>query len=167
MSYPTNKNSFSQYLTLSLLLALFWLLMSGHYTVLISSLGLISIVLIVWNVIRMDLVDEETHLGHLKISRLLIYYFWLFKEILLSNITVAKQILLPDLPIKPGLIKVKTTQKTLIGKVVYANSITLTPGTVSLDIDEDYILIHALNLDDTESLKNGEMADEVNKVEKE
>lgn len=165
MSNPTNKNSVLQYTILGALLTLFWLLMSGHYTVLINSLGIVSICLVIYCSWRMDVVDHEVNLGKLHPIKLFRYYFWLFKEIVLSNMTVAKYILSPSMPIKPNLIKVHAPQKTEIAKVFYANSITLTPGTVSLDIDEDLILVHALNIDDAQSLHEGEMAIRVSELE--
>lgn len=164
-NHPTNKNSVVQYISLGVLLTLFWLLMSGHYTALINSLGIVSIALVIYCAWRMDVVDHEVNLGKLHPVKLLKYYLWLFKEIVVSNITVAKYILAPKMPIKPQLLTVSAPQKTEIAKVFYANSITLTPGTVSLDVDKDSILVHSLNIDDTDSLREGEMAKRVSELE--
>lgn len=137
-------------------LAAFWLLNSGHYTVLILSLGLVSIALILVIAHKMDVVDQESQ--PLYLSRNIFgYYLWLIKEIIIANTTVVKHIWLGNKSISPTLKKIKITQQTDMGKVIYANSITLTPGTVAIDIVDDEILVHALLAKDIESLEIGEM----------
>jgi len=69
---------------------------------------------------------------------------WLFGEVIKANFAVVKAVLRPDMEISPTLLTVPTPQKTDIGKTMFANSITLTPGTVSMDVDEGGILVHAL-----------------------
>ena len=70
---------------------------------------------------------------------------------------VSKVILNPSLPVSPTLIRVKTSQKTEVGVVVYANSITLTPGTISVDVGHGEILVHALTRESAAGLQTGEM----------
>ena len=121
-----------------------WLLMSGHYTLLITSLGVISCLFCVYLAKRANLIDDEG-LPLFFLPRLLNYLLWLFKEIFNSNIGTAKAIITGD--INPEIFIVKSSQNTDVAKVTYANSITLTPGTVTTQINEDEFEVHALNSD--------------------
>ncbi|WP_068546989.1 Na+/H+ antiporter subunit E [Thalassotalea crassostreae] len=143
-------------LSLFFTLAAFWLLNSGHYTGLILSLGFASIALILIITQKMDVVDQESQPVHLTF-RIFGYYFWLVKEIFQTNLTVLKHIWLGKESISPTLKTIKVTQQTDMGRVIYANSITLTPGTVAIDLIDDEIIVHALLKQDIESLEVGEM----------
>ena len=87
--------------------------------------------------------------------RLPVYTIWLFKEIIKANIDTAKIIILNN-P-NPQNFRVKSSQKTEAGRVMYANSITLTPGTVTTQLDEDILEIHALTAEMAEDVKSGQM----------
>jgi len=76
----------------------------------------------------------------------IIYIIILFKEIIKSNLDVAYRVLHPKMPIKPGIVVIKTNLKSDIAKMILANSITLTPGTFTLDILDDNLLIHWINV---------------------
>ncbi|MDG1466389.1 MAG: Na+/H+ antiporter subunit E [Alphaproteobacteria bacterium] len=121
-----------------------WLLMSGHYTFLIISLGVISCFFCVYLAKRANIIDNEG-LPLFFLPRLLNYLLWLFKEIFNSNIGTAKAIITGN--INPEIFIVKSSQNTDVAKVTYANSITLTPGTVTTQINEDKFEVHALNSD--------------------
>ena len=121
-----------------------WLLMSGHYTFLIISLGVISCLFCVYLAKRANLIDDEG-LPLFFLPRLLNYLLWLFKEIFNSNIGTAKAIITGN--INPEIFIVKSSQNTDVAKVTYANSITLTPGTVTIQINKDKFEVHALNSD--------------------
>lgn len=131
--------------TLILIPALFatWLTLSGYFKPLLLSLGVISIVLTVWMARRMRIIDHETA-PYLSTPLTLTYFVWLFVEIIKANIAVIKAVLSPGLEISPTLTKIPTPQNSDIGKVMFANSITLTPGTVSVSMEDDHILVHAL-----------------------
>ena len=132
--------------TLILIVALgaTWLTLSGYlHNSMLLSLGVISIVLTVWIAKRMRILDGETA-PYYTTPQTLAYFGWLFLEIIKANIAVVKAVLSPDLVVSPTLTRIPTPQKTDIGKVMFANSITLTPGTVSVDIQDDHILVHAL-----------------------
>lgn len=143
-------------ISLSLTLAVFWLLNSGLNTPLILSLAVISIVVVLYIVHRMDVVDHESQPVHITL-KLPAYWMWLFKEIVIANISVVKHIWLGNKSISPTLGTIKASQKTDMGKVIYANSITLTPGTVAVDLVGDRILVHALLRENVEALQSGEM----------
>jgi len=91
----------------------------------------------------MDLVDHEGHPIHLG-WRAVTYLPWLSWEIIKANIDVARIIIDPKLPISPVLFRTPASQKTELGQVIYANSITLTPGTVSVTTAHQIIDVHAL-----------------------
>lgn len=121
----------------------FWLLLSGHYTPLLLSLGVASCALVVYIARRMDVVDEEglpLHIGF----RFLLYFPWLLKEVFKSNLVMARTVLDPKLPINPKLGRYPIRYRTDLGRVIFGNSVTLTPGTVTTAIDGDTIEVHVL-----------------------
>ena len=149
---------------LGISLTCFWLLMSGHYNPLILSLGGVSVLFVLYLTRRMDFFDRDTFQFSIK-WKYLSYWIWLGKEIFNSNIAVAKVVLSPRLNISPRMIEFKSSQKTELGLVIFANSITLTPGTVSVDIEDDKIIVHALNAELAEGVLNGEMDAKVTALE--
>lgn len=151
-------------ISLSLTLAAFWLLNSDHNTPLILSLGVVSIAIVVYIAHRMDVVDHESQPLHLT-PKLPGYHFWLLKEIILANISVVKHIWLGSETISPTMTTIKVSQKTDMGKVIYASSITLTPGTVAVDLVGDRIMVHALLRENIEALETGEMDRRVSELE--
>lgn len=148
-------------ISLSLLLAVFWLLNSGHYNWLILSLGLLSIAIVVWVTHVMDVVDHESQPWHLT-TRILGYNLWLLKEVMVASLDVSKRIWTGA--ISPTVIEVQASQKTDMGKVIFANSITLTPGTVSINIQDDIITVHALTREGARTLAEGEMDRRVSRL---
>ena len=127
-------------------LGLYWIGLSGYFTPMLLTLGLISIVLVIYLCKRMNILDGETA-PYLYVPKTLHYFGWLGKEIVKANISVAKTVLNPNLVVSPTLVKIPVSQKTDLGRSMFANSITLTPGTVSVVLDEDHILVHALTKD--------------------
>ena len=128
----------------------FWLLLSGHYTPLLLTLGVVSCAFVVYLCLRMDVVDREI-LDAGPVLRVLLYVPWLMKEIFVSNIAVARIILDPKLPISPRMVTFRGTQTTDLGKALYANSITLTPGTITTGVEGQEFQIHALSAADLEA----------------
>ncbi len=154
--------------TISLLVLLFsiWLLLSGHLEPLLLILGGLSCLFIVWIAVRQDVVDHEGHPLNLHPLRWLRYSLWLIGEIVKSNIDVAKRIWNPKLPITPT-VTVLPAEMIDLGQVIYANSITLTPGTVSIDVQDNRITVHALSRDAAEQLQRGDMLRRIQHVIKE
>ena len=142
----------------------FWLINSGHYTPLLLFFLVVSVVFVATLCRIMDVVDGESQPLNLTFT-IPIYYIWLIKEVILSNIAVARCVWLGKDSISPMVVTVTAHQKTDIGKVIYANSITLTPGTVSMDLEGDQITVHALTRDTAASLLEGEMDRRVCRVE--
>ena len=139
---------------LFLILFTLWLLMSGYYNILLVSLGIISCAFCVYVANRGKLIDDEG-LPIFFIPRLLNYLIWLFKEILKSNLSTAKVII--NGKVKPETFTVKASQVTEVAKVTYANSITLTPGTVTTKMHKDIFEVHALNADFGNDIRTNEM----------
>ena len=139
-----------------------WLLLSGHYDPLLLTLGVLSCITCLYVTWKAKFIDEEGLPLHLLI-RLPIYTVWLFKEIIKANIDTAKIIIVnnPD----PQNFRVKSSQKTEAGKVTYANSITLTPGTVTTVLDGDILEVHALSSDMADDVKSGAMDKKVSWLE--
>ena len=139
-----------------------WLLMSGYYSVLLISLGIVSCAFCVYIAKRGKLIDDEG-LPIFFMPRLLNYLIWLFKEILKSNLSTAKVII--NGKVEPETFTVKTSQVTDVAKVTYANSITLTPGTVTTKIQKGVFEVHALNSDFGNDIRNNEMDKKVTWLE--
>ena len=143
-----------------------WLLMSGHYNGLLISLGVISVAFCVWVSHAINATDEEGLPTHL-FARLPAYLLWLFGEIIKSNYATAKFIL--NGRSDPEIFNVTATQDSAAGIATYANSITLTPGTVTMDIDElasqDQFLVHALHPAFGEDVRSNDMDRRVTALE--
>ena len=146
-------------------LTAFWLLMSGIYTPLILFLGAISVIFVLYLTRRMDALDEDVIEFKLK-RKHFSYWSWLAKEIFKANIDVSKVILSPKMNLSPRLVRVPLSQSNELATVIYANSITLTPGTVSVDIEGDEIIVHALTQELMDGLTEGDMDQRVNYLEK-
>lgn len=132
-------------ISLGLFLATLWWLLSGYAKPILLGLGLFSVVFTVWLAHRMDVIDRESHPIHLS-WRLLVFWARLLTEIVKSNIQVVGAILSPRRDnIQPHFLRVRTRQQTALGQVLLANAITLTPGTVTVGLNEDELLVHALS----------------------
>lgn len=142
--------------TLIVGLLLLWFLSSGYLIPLILGLGAASIALVVWLAYRMDVIDHESHPVHMAPKGVL-FFPWLAWEVVKSNIDIAAAILKGDAAISPATLKIKASQQSDVGRVTYANSITLTPGTVTLYVDGDDFLVHALTEASAAGLQSGEM----------
>lgn len=139
-----------------LTLFIFWLLMSGNFTAFLISAGFGSALAVLWFAHRMDVIDREGHPIHLG-WRVLTYGPWLLGQVAKSAWQVAAIIVRPSLPISPTLTRVRASQSTDLGLVVHANSITLTPGTISVEIENGEILVHALTRDGAAGAGDGAM----------
>lgn len=145
------------HIVLTASLAALWLVLSGHFTGLLLSLGVLCVAFCVLIAARMEVFDSEVHPAQFHLLPCLMYLAWLAREVVLSAVDVSKRVLDPQLPISPGAITLPVSQRTVLGRVVYANSITLTPGTVSIDLGEDFVRVHALTQAGAQALIEGEM----------
>ncbi len=143
----------------SLILTLFglWILLSGHFEPLLIALGLASSLLTVFLALRMEVIDHEAHPLHLS-KQLPRFWIFLTREIILANLDVIRRILTPGQSYSPQLRPLPLPQQTVLGQVIYANAITLTPGTVTVKLDTDTITVHALSREAADDLESGRMA---------
>ncbi len=159
MSRPRKQEgsgSLFQLLALAAALYAFWLLMSGFFTPFLLAAGLGCALGVAWLARRMEIADREGLPLHVSPAALW-YWPWLVKEILKSGWQVARIIVHPRLPISPALVRFKPSQKSTVGLVTHANSITLTPGTVTVEADHGEFLVHAITLENAEGLAGSEM----------
>lgn len=144
------------YPIVALSLSVFWLLLSGHYSPLLLSLGVASVVLVTGLQWRMDRIDNEPGSFRLTIG-LFGYGFWLLWCVIKANIDVVRRILDPSMPLQPASFRLDTDLRSPLQITLYANSITLTPGTLTLDVRDDHFVIHCLSRDHIAELQGGEM----------
>lgn len=146
---------------LTVVLVLLWLTLSGQYTLsgdypLVIGFGVLSIVTTVALTARMRILDRET-VPILPALPLALYWIWLGREILAANLAVVKLVMKPEINVEPRLVRVPAEQRSGLGHAVFANSITLTPGTVTIDVEEDGFLVHALDSSFTDPAGFAEM----------
>jgi multicomponent Na+:H+ antiporter subunit E len=136
----------------------YWLLLSGHYTPWLVISGAVLSVLVVAFCLFKGITDEEGFPIE-KLPRALIYWPWLGWQIVLSALQVTRLILHPRLPISPTMVKVDALQNSAVGLTTYANSITLTPGTISVEISErgKTIWVHALTRENAQGFADDQM----------
>lgn len=128
---------------LLLALAIFWFALSGETSPLFLILGALSVLLALWLAARLRIIDRDASPYH-RAPNMLVYGGWLIVEIVKANVAVIRKVLGPSHAIDPAVVCIATTAKTDLGKAMFANSITLTPGTVTMDIDGDQLTVHAL-----------------------
>lgn len=147
----------------AVLLALFWLLLSGIYQPLIIAFGVVSVLLVIYVLKRMDETDTEQKpvASGARISR---YFVWLIGQIIKSSIHVTKLVWGNPKNLSPSLAKVSVAQVPDKVRVLYANSITLTPGTLSVDLENDEITVHALQKESILELTEGEMEHKITSI---
>jgi multicomponent Na+:H+ antiporter subunit E len=134
----------------------FWIALSGHYTPALVAAGIGSAAFCVYVANRARLIDPEGHPSHLLVAAAT-YFPWLAWEIAKSAWGVTRIILDPRLPISPTMTVVRATQKTPAGIATYANSITLTPGTITVGVSGNDLIVHALVRDGADDLEAGGM----------
>ena len=150
--------------TLVVTLFAFWMLLSGIYTpfLVLSGLGAaIAVALLAWH---MGAADPEGHPIHATLGAIM-YWPWLIKEIAKAGWQVARIVLHPRLPVSPALVRFAPSQKSTVGLVTHANSITLTPGTITIEADHESFLVHALTREGAAGLAGSEMDRRVSRME--
>ena len=149
---------------LGIALFVLWLLLSGIYTPLLIILGIFSSALVAWIAHRMNVADHEGFPIHFT-WKAITYWPWLLWEIVKANIDVSRIIIKKEPSISPILFRIPADQSTELGQVTYANSITLTPGTVSIAVGEGMIDVHALTQEAADDLKTGRMNERACRLE--
>lgn len=138
------------------LFAATWVLWSGVYAPLTLALGALSCVAVTVLAIRIGFFESEVYALHFG-RRLPGYWLWLLWEIVKSNVNIARIVLSPRLPIEPVVISVDAQELAAVSQATLANSITLTPGTLSTDVNRGMIEVHCLTREIADELREGEM----------
>lgn len=142
-------------LSLSFVLSAFWLLSSGHFVPLLLGFMAIGVVMVVLLARRLAILDAEGHPTHL-IARGLRYWPWLIGQVVKSNIDVVRVIFAPRERLAPQLVRIPIAQTDDLGRTIHANSVTLTPGTLACEVDDDAMLVHCLTPEIARDLAGGE-----------
>jgi multicomponent Na+:H+ antiporter subunit E len=129
---------------LTVILSVLWLLLSGYwFKPILVGFGVLAVTVALVTTARMGLLDGES-VPFARMPHYLKYWSWLGAEIFKANVAVVRIAMAPDLNIKPVMTRVAVSAKTDMARTTYANSITLTPGTVTIEVEETGFLVHAL-----------------------
>ena len=155
------KSGFQNFVATFFILLIFWALLSGKYDSFHLTLGAICSIIIAY--LTHELLFANVRVGDtmLIVQRFITYIPWLVYQIILSNIHVAYLALSPKMPIEPQILRFSTKLESDISWVTLANSITLTPGTITMDIKEGEFFVHALSKKVADDLNTGEMEDRI------
>lgn len=139
----------SGYFTISLLLLFFWFLLAPYFDFYNITIGIIFAfgLSYMWQ----DVIFKPGKKTNFSIMQLLIFAYYLLHlliNIVYANIQVAKIVLNPKLPISPGMLTIRTILEKDLSRVFYSNSITLTPGTVTVDAEDDKLIVHTFTRED-------------------
>jgi multicomponent Na+:H+ antiporter subunit E len=153
------------FLITTIAMFLFWILLSGEFTFILITSGVVSSLIVAY--LSHDLfigkADLKTETG--RIFKFVVYVPWLLWEILLANVEIAYLVLNPKPLVDPQLVRFKPDLKTDLGIVTLAHSITLTPGTVTVEANREEFVIHAIWQKSAEGIISGEMQRKVKKIE--
>jgi multicomponent Na+:H+ antiporter subunit E len=128
---------------LALATAALWFALSGETAPLFLFFGALSVLATLWLCARLGVIDRDASPYH-RAPELLVYVGWLLAAIAKANVVVVRAILGPRGAINPAMVRVAAAARSDLGKVLFANSITLTPGTVTVDVADGQFLVHAL-----------------------
>jgi len=153
------------FLITAIAMFIFWILLSGEFTFILITSGVVSSLIVAY--ISHDLLigkaDLKTEVG--RVFRFFRYLPWLLWQIILCNVEIAYLVLNPKQLVDPQLVRFKPDLKTDLGIVTLANSITLTPGTVTIEASREEFVIHAIWHKSAEGIIEGEMQRKVKKIE--
>ncbi|RKX83081.1 MAG: Na+/H+ antiporter subunit E [Spirochaetes bacterium] len=127
-----------------------WLLLNASLSPVVIVSGLIVAVIIAVFFSVKHPVFGDVKLSPRAMVYFVIYIFVFAMELIKANFDVARRVVSPSLPINPGIVEVKTKLKSKIGRLALANSITLTPGTLTVDIKDDSLFIHWIDVTSTD-----------------
>ena len=143
-----------------------WLLMSGLYKTLIIFFGAVSVLLVTIVINRMSAEDGYELKLSFNLIKTIQYFAWLMLEVVKSNWVVLKIILSRQVKINQNFLEISAAQQDDLARVIFANSITLTPGTVTIETENKTFLVHTLNLTDSTKTDLNTMNERVAQIEK-
>jgi multicomponent Na+:H+ antiporter subunit E len=153
-------------LTMSFIsLMAFWIAMSGFLDAVHLTMGVVSVVgvmLLNYKLKQNKFFDDDMeNLNELRFGRAFYYFFWLFYQVVVAGFHVLFVIIRPSMPIKPTMVTFKVDLPSSHAKVILGNSITLTPGTLTVDIEDDTFTIHALDSNSYAGIEDDSMPRQV------
>lgn len=150
----------------------FWIILSGRFEAKYLAIGVGCALLVTY--LTQDLNQPEgagqrarvepVSLVFVGVARFVLYFFWLLWSVLQSNFQVAYLVLHPKMPIQPGLLRLRTKLRNRTGHIMLANSITLTPGTITVDFDDGNYSVHALVPSAAQSLLDAKMQSKLERI---
>ncbi|HUU38362.1 MAG TPA: Na+/H+ antiporter subunit E [Candidatus Desulfaltia sp.] len=148
---PTRRAAYVFYRNLAVQFALLfglWILMSGHYDAFHVGAGAACALAVVAVNFRLNkfffIRDDLCQCAPIRLRRLLVYVPWLLWQIVVASLQVAAVVLNPKMPVNPSFVRFRTKLPTIAARVILANSITLTPGTITVELEDDAFLVHSL-----------------------
>lgn len=151
-----NSQPVLRILLIAVILAAAWLVWSGLFKPLLLGLGLLSVILTVFVLRRMGYFSNETFAFRYS-PRLVFFWAWLGKEIVISSLQVIRVVLMRRIEIEPEIITLDVSDMEAVDQALLGNSITLTPGTLALDVHEGLMQVHCLTKQGADGLREGEM----------
>lgn len=142
-----------------------WLLLSGVYKPMVVGLGLVCSLVAVLVVRRMGRMDGHWITYPLNPLKLVGYFLWLLVEIAKSNLAVTRLIISRNMGLRQHLFKVPRSQKSELAEVIFANSITLTPGTITVETETEAFWVHAICFDESDPAALAQMDARVSAIE--
>jgi len=138
------------FILLFVVLLVFWLLLNNSLDMDVLIVGIIAafVISLIFQSGRSVLSDLNLTPRGIATSVLFILYF--LKELVKSNIRLAAIVLAPSLPVNPGIVKVRTKLKSPVGRELLANAITMTPGTLTVDIIDEWLYVHWVTVEATD-----------------
>ena len=143
----------------------FWILLSGEFTFILITSGVVASLITAYLSHDIFIGKADIKVEIRRVFRFLRYLPWLLWQVILSNIEIAYLVLNPKPLIDPQLVRFKPDLKTDLGIVTLAHSITLTPGTVTVEANREEFIIHAIWHKSAEGIISGEMQQKVKKIE--
>ena len=153
------------FLITTIVMFAFWILLSGEFTFILITSGVVASLITAYlsHDIFIGKADLKTETG--RVFKFIVYIPWLLWEIILANVEIAYLVLNPKPLVDPQIVRFKNDLKTDLGIVTLAHSITLTPGTVTVDANREEFVIHAIWQKSAEGIISGEMQRKVKKIE--
>jgi len=155
-SPPGGARRLRAQLTFAAALVAAWVLWSGMLKPLLLGLGALSCAIAAWIAVRMGYFDSRVFALRFNL-RLFRFWSWLLLEIVKSSLEVARVVLAREMRLSTRVVEIDATRLSPTDQVILGNSITLTPGTLTLDATDGRLLVHALNADGAKEIEAGEM----------
>jgi multicomponent Na+:H+ antiporter subunit E len=153
-----SKKNLQSKLLLLVMLVIFWMIIASSISLIELIFGIFSSILIV--IYSHDLIlttDQRPKVSFKSFIALFLMFLTLIKEIIIANFLVAKLVLSKNMKIDPGFQKIRQPLKKDLNKALYGNAITLTPGTLTVEMTSDYIIVHGLIKDHIQNVEGSKL----------